>query len=128
MTAKTAKKTAAQPAKKAAAKKTTTSKAAVAAKKLAAPPAAKKTAAKKSTAKKATRAGDVLTQHIAEAFAPLPKGTFLKVTEIAAVRTKSFPNDSVRPSSQTISGRCRDDRMPEGVKGQTGPRGAKKIS
>lgn len=112
-------------AKKTTAKKTAPSKAAAAAKKLAAPPAAaKKTAAKTSTA---PRAGDVLTQHIAEVFAKLPKGTFLKVAEIAAVRTKSFPNEGTRPSSQTISGRCRDDRMPEGIKGTTGPRGAKKL-
>lgn len=126
MTSTTPTKTAAAKpvAKKTTAKKAAPSKAAAAAKKLAAPPAAKKTAAKKSTA---PRAGDVLTQHIAEVFAKLPKGTFLKVAEIAAVRTKSFPNEGTRPSSQTISGRCRDDRMPEGIKGTTGPRGAKKL-
>ena len=123
------------------AKKTTTAKPAAAKKpaaaaKKATPVAAKKPAAvaKKTTATKPAAAAkkttaprvDLLGEHIAEVFSKAKKGTFLKVSEIAAAKTKAFPTDAVRPSSQTISGRCRDDRMPEGVTGKTGPRGAVK--
>lgn len=96
--------------------------------------AAKKTPAKKAAAKPAAEkvaktpawADDAITRHIAQVFAKLPKGTFLKAREITNTITKEFPKADERPSDVTVYSRCHGGRLPSGLTGQQKPCGATK--
>lgn len=104
-----------KPAKKAPAKK--------AAEKTPAKPAKK---AVEKPAKTPAWADDAITRHIAQVFAKLPKGTFLKAREVTNTLTKEFPKADERPSDVTVYSRCHGGRLPSGLTGQQKPCGATK--
>jgi len=91
---------------------------------------AKKTPAKKVSAEKPAKtpawADDAITRHIAQVFAKVPAGTFLKAREITHTITKEFPKADERPSDVTVYSRCHDGRLPSGLTGQNKPCGATK--
>lgn len=87
---------------------------------------AKKAPVKKAPAKKAPAQDDVITKHIAQVFAEVPSGTFIKARDITNAVTKQFPKEDTRPSVHTIFTRCRSNRLPDGVTGQVKPCGATK--
>lgn len=87
---------------------------------------AKKTAEKAPAKKVVGPKDDAITRHIAEVFAKLPKGTFLKAREITNTLTKEFPKADERPSDVTVYSRCHGGRLPSGLTGQNKPCGATK--
>jgi hypothetical protein len=87
---------------------------------------AKKAAPAEKPAKKAAWVDDAIDRHIAQVFAKLPKGTFLKAREITNTITKEFPKADARPSDVTVYSRCHGSRLPAGLTGQHKPCGATK--
>lgn len=86
----------------------------------------KKTAAKKTPAKATGPKDDAITRHIAQVFAKVPAGTFLKAREITNTITKEFPKADQRPSDVTVYSRCHGGKLPAGLTGQNKPCGATK--
>lgn len=118
---------AAKPVRKTPARKATAAKKAAPAK--AATKAPAKAAPAKAPATKAAAAPagpDALTAHIAEVFAAVEPGTFIKARTIYDTITKTFPSADERPSIHTVFARCRGTKLPEGVIGQAVPCGATK--
>jgi hypothetical protein len=83
---------------------------------------AKKAPAKKEVGPK----DDAITRHIAQVFAKLPAGTFLKARDITNTVTKEFPKVDERPSDVLVYSRCHGGRLPAGLTGQNKPCGATK--